>query len=121
MISAKGALYGVSSEGATPKQAGLVFSVTPPASPGMPWKEATVCDFQELAGGVGPRTAISSRGLLYGSTTTGGTYGYGVVFSLSPPSSPGETWTEAAIYSFTESNGAYAGTRWSESTVAHGD
>ena len=43
---------------------------------------------------------IGSGGLLYGTTCEGGTSNYGTVFSLTPPSSPGGSWTEAVLYSF---------------------
>jgi len=45
-------------------------------------------------------------GSLYGATATGGAYGYGVVFKLTPGS--GERWTETVLYNFTGgTDGAY--------------
>jgi uncharacterized repeat protein (TIGR03803 family) len=38
--------------------------------------------------------------VLYGATSGGGTSGYGTVFSLTPPASPGGAWTESVLYSF---------------------
>jgi hypothetical protein len=43
--------------------------------------------------------------VLYGSTSSGGYFGYGTVYSLVPPPSPGLAWAEAVLYSFT--SGAY--------------
>ncbi len=37
---------------------------------------------------------------LYGTTENGGTYGYGSVFELSPPTTPGGPWTETDLYDF---------------------
>jgi uncharacterized repeat protein (TIGR03803 family) len=39
-------------------------------------------------------------GNLYGTTLYGGRYGYGSVFRLAPPPSPGKMWTETVLYSF---------------------
>ena len=45
-------------------------------------------------------------GTFYGTTAAGGTYGYGVVFQLTPGS--GGSWTETVLYSFTGgTDGAY--------------
>jgi uncharacterized repeat protein (TIGR03803 family) len=42
--------------------------------------------------------------VLYGSTYSGGTYGHGTLFSLTPPTSPDGSWTYALLYSFTGGN-----------------
>jgi len=44
---------------------------------------------------------IGEGGVLYGTTTGGGTSGDGTVFSLTPPASPGGAWTEAVLHNFT--------------------
>ncbi|MGA2591496.1 MAG: choice-of-anchor tandem repeat GloVer-containing protein [Bryobacteraceae bacterium] len=44
--------------------------------------------------------ALGSGGVLYGVTNDGGTHGFGTVFSLTPPASPGAAWTEAILYNF---------------------
>src|ERR1700733_3382376 len=46
---------------------------------------------------------IGHGGVLYGTTEGGGTSNNGTVFSLTPPGSPGASWTETALYSFTGS------------------
>ncbi|MGA2738014.1 MAG: choice-of-anchor tandem repeat GloVer-containing protein [Bryobacteraceae bacterium] len=54
---------------------------------------------------------IGKNGVLYGTTEQGGPYGYGgdtpfdsfgsgTVFSLTPPESQGDAWTEAVLWSF---------------------
>jgi uncharacterized repeat protein (TIGR03803 family) len=43
---------------------------------------------------------IDNNGVLYGTTFSGGNYGGGTVFALTPPSVPGGSWTEAVLWSF---------------------
>jgi uncharacterized repeat protein (TIGR03803 family) len=52
--------------------------------------------------GANPYSApiADAQGNLYGTTWSGGAYGGGTVFELSPPSSPGGAWTEKVLYSF---------------------
>jgi hypothetical protein len=54
--------------------------------------------------------AVDSNGVLYGTTLTGGIYGSGNVFSLTPPTTSGGAWTETSLYSFTSgSDGGFPG------------
>src|SRR5438876_9558822 len=43
---------------------------------------------------------VGQHGALYGTTYDGGANGYGEVFKLSPPASPGGAWKEPVLYSF---------------------
>jgi uncharacterized repeat protein (TIGR03803 family) len=43
---------------------------------------------------------IGPNGELYGTTPHGGATGFGVVYELTPPSSPGGAWTETVLHSF---------------------
>jgi uncharacterized repeat protein (TIGR03803 family) len=43
---------------------------------------------------------MDSTGALYGTTASGGKYGDGTVFKLTPPAVAGGTWTESVLYSF---------------------
>jgi uncharacterized repeat protein (TIGR03803 family) len=45
--------------------------------------------------------ALGANGVLYGTTTVGGTYGVGTVVQLNPPTPPDGVWTENVLYSFT--------------------
>lgn len=47
-----------------------------------------------------------TSGALYGTTSKGGTYGYGTVFKLTPPKAGGSGWTETILYSFNGTDGA---------------
>jgi uncharacterized repeat protein (TIGR03803 family) len=100
--------------GATYSEPSIVFSLTPPASPGGDWTYAVV---YTLTGGpaigAGPYlpmggVVLGSGGVLYGTTLSGGggtdckqSLGCGTVFSLTPPPSPGGGWAEATLYAFT--------------------
>ena len=93
MIGKGGVLYGT---------AGVVFSLTRPASPGGAWTEAVLYDgFTDCGEFCSTGVVIGSGGVLYGATASGGTIFGGTVFSLTPPASPGGAWTEAVLYSFT--------------------
>ena len=46
--------------------------------------------------------AAGPHGTLYGMTAYGGAAGYGTVFQLTPPSSPGGQWTKTTIYEFND-------------------
>jgi uncharacterized repeat protein (TIGR03803 family) len=97
-----GTLYGTTWEGGN-QDGGTVFSLTPPASPGAAWTETTLYNFSAGPGGTEPLSGVvmSPRGVLYGTTydtTTG--YGWGTIFSLSPPKAAGEPWTKHNLYQF---------------------
>jgi uncharacterized repeat protein (TIGR03803 family) len=96
-----GPIVGIGCTGAC----GAVFSLTPPASTGGAWTESTLYTFVGGTDGVNPNgLAIGNGGLLYGTTSLGGSNicdgGCGTVFSLTPPTSPGGAWTENVIHTF---------------------
>ncbi len=71
---------------------------------------ATLYSFaSQNADGVNPYAspAGGAGGVLYGTTNAGGTYGYGTVYQLSPPSAPGGQWSESLLHSFMYSDGGY--------------
>jgi uncharacterized repeat protein (TIGR03803 family) len=78
---------------------GTVFSLTPPSAPGGSWSHSVLYSFGDGFGPLGS-LAVGSGGVLYGTTQIGGTYNQGTVFSLTPPASPGGSWTETVLYSF---------------------
>jgi len=105
-------LYGTTYYGGT-GGCGTVFSLTPPASPGGAWTEAVLYSF--TGGGDGSYlnapVVIGSGGVLYGATVIDGTgscpgsEGCGAVFSLTPPASPGGSWTVEVLHLFLGSPG----------------
>lgn len=129
VIDKNGVLYGtVQFAGTSPScpfgavsyGCGAVYSLTPPSSPGAAWTEQTLYTFQGGDDGAVPLAdlSIGNDGKLFGTTYAGGpsllctahnlplsgfgpqSPGCGTVFELDPPSSPGGSWTETEIYSF---------------------
>ena len=108
-IGSGGTLYGITDGGGTVLD-GTVFSLTPPASAGAAWSETVLHNFvpfPESRDGFNPwnGVAIGSGGALYGTTVNGGSSDYGTVFSLTPPSAPGSSWTETLLYNFKGGDG----------------
>jgi len=98
-IGKGGALYGVTDSGGA-AAAGTVFSLRPPASQG-PWTETVLYEFTGGIGGSAPTgVAIGSGGILYGTTSGGGSSNNGTAFSLAPPATKGGAWTQATLYNF---------------------
>jgi hypothetical protein len=102
---------------------GTVYELTPPTTHGGAWTETTIHTFEGLPGDGGLALApltVGPGGVLYGTTSAGGSGtcpraeggasdGCGTVFQLAPPTSPGGTWTESVLFSFTgiDGDGAY--------------
>jgi len=105
-VGSGGVLYSTTYTGGT--FVGTVFSLTPPASPGAPWTESLLHSFTGGGDGTNPQgaLAIGAGGVLYGATASGGppclesADGCGTVFSLTPPASPGGSWTEDVLLTF---------------------
>jgi uncharacterized repeat protein (TIGR03803 family) len=98
-----GVLYGTTAYGGGSSSVGTVFQLTPPVSPDGAWTETIIHAFNASGDGSYPAStlALGTDGILYGTTTGGGTSNYGTVFSLVPPPTPGGTWTESVLHSFT--------------------
>jgi uncharacterized repeat protein (TIGR03803 family) len=116
VIGAGGVLYGTTYNGGAFGQ-GTAFELTPPAVSGDAWKEAVLYSvagpFGGTPDGANPQASlvIGKNGVLYGTTFAGGNnlgcgagIGCGTVFQLTPPASPGDTWTEVVLYNFTGGN-----------------
>src|SRR5438105_10013635 len=52
---------------------------------------------------------VAQNGALYGTTSEGGANGYGTIFKLTPPGSPGGGWSEKVLYSFSSQPERFAG------------
>ncbi len=103
-----GNLYGVTQLGGA-AGLGTVFELSPPSSQGGEWTETVLYSFQGIpSDGSQPAAGLvfDGAGNLYGTTSLGGfngndcNGGCGTVFELSPPATPGGTWTETVIYFF---------------------
>ena len=104
VIDKNGALYGMTTIGC-----GTVFQLTPPALPGGVWGFNNLHTFTGGTDGCDPWWAglalDENSGIFYGTTAYGGSslnngYGFGTVFELAPPATPGGVWAESVIYSF---------------------
>ncbi len=108
-----GNLYGTTNAGgntACDGGCGVVFELSPPTAPGTTWTEQTLYSFSGPDGGYSEaRLTFDHSGNLYGTTfggglgttcATGTLVGCGVVFELMAPSTQGEAWTYALLYSF---------------------
>jgi uncharacterized protein YceK len=123
-VGPAGVLYGTTYDGGTGTVCipgcGTVFQLTPPAVAGGAWTEAVIYSFTGINGdGALPAAGVvlGENGVLYGTTTYGGNAtsvcnnpynlasGCGTVFQLTPPASPGGTWTETVLHSFTGPTG----------------
>jgi uncharacterized repeat protein (TIGR03803 family) len=85
VIGGGGVLYGTTSSGGA-SNLGTVFKLAPPASPGGLWTESVLHNFTGYDDGGDPVAglAISKDGMLYGTTSKGGTSKAGTVFALKP-------------------------------------
>ncbi len=99
-----GSLFGTTSEGGGSCSCGVVFNLKPPPNASAfvkaGWNQTVLYDFTNGSDGGSPgygNLVFDKAGNLYGTTTTGGTYGQGTVFKLTPSSGG---WTESVIYSF---------------------
>lgn len=100
-LDGAGNVYGTTTAGGT-HTLGTVFEVSPPAAGNGPWTEGIIHSFGGDGDGTSPYYGLTldGNGAIYGTTPTGG-IDYGVVFQLSPPASPGGTWAESILHSFT--------------------
>jgi uncharacterized repeat protein (TIGR03803 family) len=94
-----GNLYGTTAGGGAYGNYGTVFELTPNGSGG--WTEVILHSFNnDGKDGYGPIAGLTfdTTGNLYGTTASGGTFGSGTVFGMSPRSGGG--WQEAVLHSF---------------------
>jgi uncharacterized repeat protein (TIGR03803 family) len=113
--TSNGALYGSTTLGGASPAYGIVFELKPPSTGGGQWTEKIIHNFLGAPDGGYPTTNVveGPHGALYGTTYSGGTSqscfsGCGTVFELTPPSSPGGTWTESVLFSFPGGTGGEA-------------
>ena len=93
-----GNLYGTTSAGGT-KGNGAVFMLS---LNGILWHESVLYSFGTGSDGTVPYAgvALDSAGDVLGTTSAGGTYGYGTVFELSKA----HNWAETVVYNFQNGN-----------------
>lgn len=98
VFDAAGNLYGTTNEGGA-DNAGTVFELSPTSAGG--WTESVLYSFTGGADGAEPQAGLilDSVGNLYGTASSGGAYGVGVVFELTPTLTG--DWTESVLHTFT--------------------
>jgi len=110
----QGRIYGTTYEGGS-NQEGMVYRLV---REGGGWVLSPIYSFGPPQSGDGneplARVVFGPDGLLYGTTSEGGTEDYGTVFSLQPPASACTTalcpWRETVLYNFTfNEGGVYPG------------
>jgi uncharacterized repeat protein (TIGR03803 family) len=97
-LDASGNLYGTTARGGAYGY-GIVFQLTP--NPDGSWTESLLYSFGGDSDGATPIGSVifDISGNLYGGTISGGKYGSGTVFKLTP--NLDGSWTESVLYSFT--------------------
>ena len=111
----KGHLFGTTPEGGVGEKGvpgtndGQAFRLTMPKSGKPPWYKKLLHSFIDdpanSAGGLIPCSRlIEKNNVFYGSTLSGGQFGFGTVFSLTPPPEGQSAWAETVLYSFTGGN-----------------
>ena len=88
LFDASGNLYGTTTQGGGPSNAGTVFELSPNANG--TWKETVLHNFNQAPGdGSWPTTSLvfDASGNLYGLTLGGGAHGAGIAFKLTPTGS----------------------------------
>lgn len=100
LLDAGGNLYGATFMGGA-YGGGMVFKLRPPTAGQTAWTRTVLANFKG-AGFGGPMASLvaDAAGNLYGTTSSGGTYGLGTVFKLSPPAPGKATWALSTIASF---------------------
>jgi uncharacterized repeat protein (TIGR03803 family) len=97
IFDAIGNLYGTTCCGGD-YDGGTVFELTPNLDG--TWSESVLHSFSGGGDGAGLYGGLvfDASGILYGTASSGGAYGYGVVFKLAP--NQDGTWTESTIHDF---------------------
>jgi uncharacterized repeat protein (TIGR03803 family) len=99
-----GELYGNTYQGGK-NNLGIIFELIPAS--GGSFRYSILYSFGAPPDGQLPRGTLTRdhNGNLYGTTQSGGAFGCGTIFELSPPATIGGAWTESVLYSFNCING----------------
>lgn len=109
-VDTAGNLYGTTTAGGSSGN-GTVFKLVKPTVAGGGWKEQVLYSFGTGTDGAVPVAGVilDASGNLYGTTSAGGTYGYGTVFELKRST---HSYTEIILHEFalgTDGGVPYAG------------
>jgi uncharacterized repeat protein (TIGR03803 family) len=103
ILDQQGNLYGTTAFSLSEQGAGTVFDLSPPTTSGGAWTETILYQFPANNGrGTSPegKLVMDAQGDLFGTTNLGGSFGFGVVFELRPPSITGSRWRELTLHEF---------------------
>ena len=102
IIDKVGNLYGTTTAGGSTGN-GTVFRMSPPKQKGGKWTEKVLYSFGQGTDGATPVAGVTldAKHNLYGTTSAGGSYGYGTVFQLKRSKSG---WAENILYNFQGGN-----------------
>ncbi len=97
-IDSKGNFYGSTLLGGS-NNVGAVYRLSPPSKAGDPWVETVIHSFVGVDGS-SPfgHLVVDRNGVLYGTTSGGGTNQAGTVYTLTQQS--GDVWTHDILYAF---------------------
>jgi uncharacterized repeat protein (TIGR03803 family) len=99
VFDSSGSIYGTTFNGGSascPSGCGLVYKMTKTSGT---WNETVVYSFSGGADGSHPWAGVTfdRAGNMFGTTASGGQFGFGTVYELSPA---GSGWTKRTLYSF---------------------
>jgi uncharacterized repeat protein (TIGR03803 family) len=107
VLDAEGNFYGATEEGGDMScynghGCGTVFELKRPTKTGGKWRLIVLYSFTGEPDGALPFAGVTldRQGNLYGTTNSGGTFGHGIAYCLTPPAKKGRPWTESVLYSF---------------------
>jgi uncharacterized repeat protein (TIGR03803 family) len=106
-VARDGTLYGTTlANFAGSPSHGTVFSLKPPTTVGGSWSKSVLYTFTGGADGNSPVAGPTiKRGVLYGTTSAGGSANWGTVFELRPTARTRGFWQETVLLSFNGSDG----------------
>jgi uncharacterized repeat protein (TIGR03803 family) len=105
-LDAEGNIYGATELGGDmsceQEGCGTVFELKRPTKNGGKWRLSVLYTFTGSSTGGEPVAGVTldQKGNLFGTTYLGGTFGYGIVYELTPPARKGRPWAESVLYSF---------------------
>ena len=123
VFGSKGVLYGTTSNG--PTGAGTIFELTPPSTAVGTWTETVLYSFSPAGNGVSNEiplggVLIGPGGTLY-TTASGGNLSYsGTAVAVTPPTTPGGSWTGSVIFVFNIQQQGAGGTQPEAGLVLEG-
>jgi len=95
-----GNLFGSTLQGGA-NNVGAIYKLARPLNPGDPWTESVIYSFSGPDGS-SPfgRLLVDVKGVIWATTSGGGSGQAGTVYQLIPPGKPGDPWAQTVLYNF---------------------